>query len=253
MSAKNLNELEQEYNHIYSRPDELMSAEEVERSLDGPWHKTLRKKLEPLAGKKVLEIACGQGALCFWLNTQQAEVWSSDFSKEAVEQTKALIQHHFDEPTAQRITLADMQNLPFDDNSFDVFISCETLEHIPDPDLALAEVYRVLKPGGRFYLTTENYLNFTGLYRLLEEKVRKKQWCSGSFIQPIEHFFTTFSVLNDLKKHGFQIKHTDSTGHYLYFPRQPLPFNLTWLSSPVLKPLFKIFGRHLFILSDVKK
>lgn len=43
--------------------------------------------------------------------------------------------------------------MPFEDASFDVVISTEVLEHVPDPDLYLMEVKRVLKPGGMFFFT----------------------------------------------------------------------------------------------------
>jgi SAM-dependent methyltransferase len=47
----------------------------------------------------------------------------------------------------------DLQNLSFADNSFDVVISSEVFEHIPDAYRAFREVYRVLKPGGRHVFT----------------------------------------------------------------------------------------------------
>jgi len=47
----------------------------------------------------------------------------------------------------------DLQNLSFADNSFDVVISAEVFEHIPDTYKAFKEVHRVLKPGGRHIFT----------------------------------------------------------------------------------------------------
>ena len=70
--------------------------------------------------------------------------------------------------------------LPFLDGSFDVVISQEVFEHLPDPWAALAEVRRTLKPGGRLYLQVPfvigyhsgpaDYWRFTheGLQRLIE-------------------------------------------------------------------------------------
>jgi len=43
---------------------------------------------------------------------------------------------------------ADITNLPFDDNSFDVIFCNHVLEHIPDDTKAMQELYRVMKPGG---------------------------------------------------------------------------------------------------------
>jgi SAM-dependent methyltransferase len=49
--------------------------------------------------------------------------------------------------------LWDGKKMPFEDASFDVVISTEVLEHVPDPDTYLMEVKRVLKPGGMFFFT----------------------------------------------------------------------------------------------------
>jgi ubiquinone/menaquinone biosynthesis C-methylase UbiE len=47
----------------------------------------------------------------------------------------------------------DLQSLSFGDNTYDLVISTEVFEHIPDPYLAHREVLRVLKPGGRHIFT----------------------------------------------------------------------------------------------------
>lgn len=51
----------------------------------------------------------------------------------------------------------DATALPFPDASFDAIICSETLEHIPDDRRAVAEIHRVLRPGGLLFLTVPNY------------------------------------------------------------------------------------------------
>ena len=53
----------------------------------------------------------------------------------------------------------DAQELRLPDNYFDYVVSCECIEHVPRPRQMAQELYRVLKPGGYFCITTENYLN----------------------------------------------------------------------------------------------
>jgi dolichol-phosphate mannosyltransferase len=48
-------------------------------------------------------------------------------------------------------------NLPFQDESFDTVICSQVIEHIPDTDVAISELLRVLKPGGRFILGTPDF------------------------------------------------------------------------------------------------
>lgn len=55
---------------------------------------------------------------------------------------------------------ADMRRLPLADASFQSVISVQSLEHVPDPERALAEVVRVLAPGGRAIFVTPNRLTF---------------------------------------------------------------------------------------------
>ncbi|MDE0017808.1 MAG: methyltransferase domain-containing protein, partial [Candidatus Poribacteria bacterium] len=46
------------------------------------------------------------------------------------------------------LSVADVRSLPYPDDTFDVVVAVEVLEHIPDPEIGLAEAMRVLKPGG---------------------------------------------------------------------------------------------------------
>ncbi len=62
------------------------------------------------------------------------------------------------QPAPEGLTFVDLQHIDFPDNHFDVVISEDVLEHIPEPKKALAEISRVLRPGG-FHLFTIPYNN----------------------------------------------------------------------------------------------
>jgi 2-polyprenyl-3-methyl-5-hydroxy-6-metoxy-1,4-benzoquinol methylase len=58
------------------------------------------------------------------------------------------------------VIAAMAEHLPFRDGCFDVVVGLQVLEHVQDPAAVIREVYRILKPGGWFYLTCPNYLSF---------------------------------------------------------------------------------------------
>jgi ubiquinone/menaquinone biosynthesis C-methylase UbiE len=71
-----------------------------------------------------------------------------DISKERIKRLKSFC------PFAEGI-VADVQNLKqIPDNSFDIAISNQVIEHVPDDSKMLKEVYRILKPNGYFYVST---------------------------------------------------------------------------------------------------
>lgn len=61
---------------------------------------------------------------------------------------------------------ADAERLPFADGTFDVVVSSDVIEHLPDVEAHVAEVARVLAPEGRYYLKTPNRLTADAYYRL---------------------------------------------------------------------------------------
>jgi len=63
-------------------------------------------------------------------------------------------------PNLDDAKVGDAENIPFPDESFDIVISTNVLEHLPDPAKAFLEVARVLKPGGIFLVKTPNWWNY---------------------------------------------------------------------------------------------
>jgi ubiquinone/menaquinone biosynthesis C-methylase UbiE len=101
-----------------------------------------------------LEIGCGTGF--FLLNLKQAgvldEAHVSDLSPGMVQ---AAIRNGTELGFDVDGRVADAESIPYDDATFDLVVGHAVLHHIPDVELALREVLRVLKPGGRFVFAGE--------------------------------------------------------------------------------------------------
>ncbi|MGH2568867.1 MAG: class I SAM-dependent methyltransferase, partial [Bacteroidota bacterium] len=96
-------------------------------------------------GKRVLEIGCGLGTDLLQYARGGALVTGIDLTPKSVELAKA---HFALRNILLHALVADAENLPFDDNSFDVVYSFGVLHHTPNTEKAFDEAYRVLKPGG---------------------------------------------------------------------------------------------------------
>lgn len=112
-------------------------------------------------GKRVLDVGCGNGYVLSRYAREGALVAGVDLTRAAVELSQ------------RRFTLAGLpgvfhqanaESLPFGEATFDCVCSMGVLHHTPDTGGAVAEVYRVLKPGGR--LITMFYHRNSALYRV---------------------------------------------------------------------------------------
>lgn len=101
------------------------------------------------AGKEVLDAACGVGYGSAYLGEQAARVVGVDISEESVTYARGRY-------AAPHVTfeVMDVQALAFPDESFDAACSFETIEHVPHPERAVAELARVLCPGGTLVVST---------------------------------------------------------------------------------------------------
>jgi SAM-dependent methyltransferase len=90
---------------------------------------------------------------------------------------------------------ADIGMLPFRDCSFDIVFSIYVLEHVVRPDRLVAEIGRVLRPGGKCLMLTPNILHYvTLLSRLTPTRLHK--WINGKRGRPAEDTFPTMYRLN---------------------------------------------------------
>jgi ubiquinone/menaquinone biosynthesis C-methylase UbiE len=143
----------------------IFDADPSHDDTSSPWYRLVLEYLGDVAGLRVLEVACGRGGFVRHLAKAGARVTGFDFSAAALQATRSKLYNN-GHPPPESLVQGDAQNLPFADNAFDIVVSCETIEHLPDVQAGLNEMYRVTRPGGRLFLTTPNYFNFMGLYEI---------------------------------------------------------------------------------------
>ena len=107
------------------------------------------------AGERVLDVGAGFGRHVYECARRGARAVALDYAEAEVVETRATIgaMHaagEIGESAFIGVMRGDATKLPFPDNSFDVVITSEVLEHITDDTAAIAEMVRVLRPGGRF-------------------------------------------------------------------------------------------------------
>ena len=110
----------------------------------------------------LLDAGCGPGHFLAYIRDQghEGQLTGLDQSSAMVAEVAALGFHSVQ---------ADIQRLPFEDASLDRVVARHMLYHVPDIPLALAEVHRVLKPGGRLLVTTNSERSMPNITALIQD------------------------------------------------------------------------------------
>jgi SAM-dependent methyltransferase len=137
-------------NHDFIRNYELETWTRCSDSYLNTWGVLTNEMLPELmkatnirSGEKVLDIGCGPGNSSNLISKTGAKVTGIDFSQKMIDVALST----YPDITFQQ---ADAENIPQPDNTFDVVIANYVVHHFADPAKVFSEIYRVLKPGGKF-------------------------------------------------------------------------------------------------------
>lgn len=128
------------------------------------------------AGKRVLEIGVGLGADHQRFAQAGAQLWGIDLTERAVAHTRRRVKQL---QLHSKLCVADAENLPFGKDAFDVVYSWGVIHHSPNTAQAVAEIHRVLRPGGSARVMVYNRASLVGYMLWMRYALaRLKPWTS---------------------------------------------------------------------------
>lgn len=137
---------------LYSQLTDSVRASGLSEELAIELYAKYRQFVNQSASQRgsLLDVGCGSGWSSYILSKEGYDVVGIDLNAKA-----------FECPTVPHLTLVEgsAMDLPFEDASFDVVGSHQAIEHIPDPQKAILEMIRVLKPGGTLCIVGPNLLS----------------------------------------------------------------------------------------------
>ena len=142
---------------------------------------------DPGSGR-ALDVGCGKGRFARILREHYpaADIWGLDISEEMLKYV----------PAGIHTRAGSMTALPFEDAWFDCAYATESLEHAVEIEIAVAEICRVVKPGGRIVIIDKNAEHFGRLktpewerwFRREELEKLLRRWCRETSSRPISYW-----------------------------------------------------------------
>lgn len=155
------------------------------------WHnhkfETFKKLVDTKHFRKILDLGCASGAM-----TNKLSQIFPDAQITGVDTYNAAISYGREQYPHIKFLIADAHKLPFRNNSFDLVVCYETIEHLVNPEIALKEINRVIKKTGMAVVAMDSGSLLFRIVWWFWEKTLGKAW-QGAHLHPFHH-----SELEDL-------------------------------------------------------
>lgn len=198
----------------------------------------------------ILDIGCGTGAMSQKL-ANWGTVISADFSPFALSFSRRRGIHC--------LCAADAMRLPFRNNSFDLIVALDILEHLSDDDAALCEFQRVLKPGGHVIVTVPAYRGLWSGHdealmhfrRYVAREIRDRFAAAGFQIQKLSYAMTFLFPVVWLVRKLSALRAGEPKASLVPVPRSinRLLVSLLTLENALIRRLNLPFGVTVFCLA----
>jgi len=140
---------------------------------------------------KILEVGCGIGSIVAELSKRGYDIIGTDISHRAIE-------YGLKKYGDIRLEVQAAETLPYEDESFDVVLSFDVLEHIAEVDRHISEVRRVLRTGGYYLFQTPNKYSNT-IFETIYHRTLKWRRTHPSLHTPKQ-------LTKRLNKYGFEMR-----------------------------------------------
>ena len=177
------------------------------------WKKNLINMMNPSPNKRLVDVACGTGDIAkLFLNyvNKDSQITCVDPNKEMIKKAKEKLNIYKN----LEWIIASAEKLPLSENSYDFYTISFGLRNTTNLDKALAEAYRLLKPGGRYlcleFSKIQNrsldliYKNYSKIIPTIGKYVKKKKEPYEYLIKSIKNFINQDELIDLMKKNNFQ-------------------------------------------------